>query len=185
MMHALTRSLYPINSRCEKRQVSKSALWGCLALFFLASSCSQQPPADTRAADERAIRDLDAQWSTTAASNDLEGTVSYYSDDATLLPPNAPIAIGKPAIRASWASLLVPGVSVSWQVSKVEVSRSGDQAYLIGAYRMTFKDPQGKNGTDHGKLLEVWKKQPDGKWKTVADIYNSDLPPSGPPEKEK
>ena len=43
----------------------------------------------------------------TAAANDLEGTVSYYSDDATLMPPNAPIAVGKEAIRASWASLQV------------------------------------------------------------------------------
>jgi uncharacterized protein (TIGR02246 family) len=170
-------------TRCEK--ASKAAFCGCLALLLLTSACSQQTPTDTRAADESAIRDLDAQWSKTAAANDLEGTVSYYSDDATLLPPNAPIAIGKQAIRASWASLLGPGVSVSWQVSKVEVSRSGDLAYLIGAYLVTLKDPQGRPVTDHGKLVEVWKKQADGKWKTVADIYNSDLPPSAPPEKKK
>jgi hypothetical protein len=29
---------------------------GCLALLLLASACSQQTPADTRAADESAIR---------------------------------------------------------------------------------------------------------------------------------
>jgi ketosteroid isomerase-like protein len=29
---------------------------------------------------------------------------------------------------------------------------------------------------DTGKFLEVWKKQADGKWKCVADTYNSDLP---------
>jgi uncharacterized protein (TIGR02246 family) len=172
-----------MTSRCEKG--SKAAFCGCLALLLLASSCSQQTPADTRAVDESAIRDLDAQWSKTAVANDLEGTVSYYSDDATLLPPNAPIAVGKQAIRASWALLLGPGVSVSWRVSKIEVSRSGDLAYLIGVYLVTLKDPEGKPVTDHGKLVEVWKKQPDGKWKTVADIYNSDLPPSAPPEKKK
>jgi len=112
------------------------AFCGCLARLLLASSCSQQTPADTRAAGESAIRELDAQWSKTAAANDLEGTVSFYSDDATLLPPNAPIATGKQAIRASWAALLGPGVSVSWQVSKIEVSRSGDLGYLIGVYSL-------------------------------------------------
>ncbi len=164
---------------------SKLAFCGCLALLLLASACSQQTPADTRAADESAIRDLDAQWSNAAAANDLERTVSYYADDASLLPPNAPIATGKQAIRAAWASMLGPDVAVSWQVSKVEVARSGDLAYSIGAYQLTMKDPQGKPVTDRGKLVEVWKKQADGKWKTVADIFNSDLPQPAPPEKKK
>jgi len=61
-----------------------------------------------------------------------------------------------------WASLLGPGVSVSWQVSEVEVSRSGDLAYLMGFYLVTLKDPQGKPVKDHGKLVDVWKKQVDG-----------------------
>jgi ketosteroid isomerase-like protein len=156
---------------------------GCLALFLLLSGCSQQTP-DTRAEDERAIRDLDAQWSKTAGANDVDGTVSYYSDDAILLPPNAPMATDKQSIRASWASLLGPGVSVSWQISKIEVSRSGDLAYVAGVYALTMKDPQGQPVSDHGKLIEVWKKQADSKWKTVADTYNSDLPSQVPPEKK-
>jgi uncharacterized protein (TIGR02246 family) len=156
---------------------------GCLALVLFVSACGQQTPPDTRASDESAIRDLDAQWSKTAAANDLEGSVSYYSDDASVLPPNAPIATGKQAIHAAWASLLAPASSVSWQVSKVDVSRSSDLAYAMGVYQETFRDSQDKPQTDHGKYVEVWKKQADGKWKTVADIFNSDLPVSAPPEK--
>ena len=34
---------------------------------------------------------------------------------------------------------------------------------------------------DHGKYVEVWNKQADGKWKAVADIFNSDLPVATPP----
>ena len=169
----------------ERKQPSPSAFASCLALLLVASACSQPQPPDTRATDENAIRELDAQWSKTAQANDLEGTVSYYTDDAYLLPPNAPIAIGKKAIRDSWASLLGPGVSVSWQVSKVQVARDGDLAYLIGTYLVTMKDPQGKPITDHGKLIEVWEKQADGKWKTVADTYNSDLPLPAPPAQKK
>jgi ketosteroid isomerase-like protein len=29
---------------------------------------------------------------------------------------------------------------------------------------------------DVGKMVEVWKKQPNQQWKCVADIFNSDLP---------
>src|ERR1700685_2008859 len=126
----------------EKIRGSKRIFWGCLTLVLFVSACGQQTPPDTRAADESTIRDLDTQWSKTAEANDLEGAVSYYSDDASVLPPNAPAAIGKQAIRAVWSSLLVPGSSVSWQVGKVEASRSGDLAYTMGVYRATLKDSQ-------------------------------------------
>jgi ketosteroid isomerase-like protein len=33
--------------------------------------------------------------------------------------------------------------------------------------------------------VEVWKKQADGKWQTVADIFNSDLPAPALPEEKK
>jgi ketosteroid isomerase-like protein len=154
----------------------------CLFCLLLNCSCTQQSP-DTRAADEAAIRDLDTQWSKAASANDLEGTVAFYSDDATVLPPNAPIASTKEAIHILWASLLVPGATVSWQAAKVEVSRSGDLGYLLGTYVVTLKDSRGKP-VDGGKLVEVWKKQTDGKWKCVVDTYNSDLPTPAP-EKAK
>jgi len=171
----------------EKISGSKLASCACIAVLLIASACNQQQaPADTRAADESAIRDLDAQWSKTAMANDVEGTVSYYSDDASVFPPNVPIATGKEAIHAAWTSLLSPEVSVSWQPGNVGVSRSSDLAYVTGIYQVTLKDPKGKPPmADRGKYLEVWKKQPDGKWKTVADIFNTDLPLQAPPAKKK
>jgi uncharacterized protein (TIGR02246 family) len=157
---------------------------GSLALLLLITGCNQSAPADTRAADESAVKETDAQWSKTAMANDLDGTVSYYSDDASLLPPNAPIAIGKQAIRAVWATMLNPNVTVSWEVTKAEVARSGELAYVTGTYQIAAKNPQGKSQEDRGKMVEVWKKQADGKWKTVADIFNSDIPLPAPPEKK-
>jgi uncharacterized protein (TIGR02246 family) len=172
-----------MNSRPGKMYESKPLRWACLAVVLALTACGQQAPPDTRAADASAIKDLDAQWSKKAAANDLDGTMSFYADDASLLPANAPIAIGTQAIRAVWAAFLVPGTSVSWEASKVEVARSGDLAYSTGVYQETTKDPQGKTVMDHGKYVEVWQKQADGKWKVVVDTYNSDLPVA-PPEKK-
>jgi ketosteroid isomerase-like protein len=171
-------------NRREKIQRSKPIFWSCLALILSLSACGHQAPPDTRSADESAIKDLDAEWSRTAAAKNLDGTVSYYSDDASVLPPNSPIATDKPSIRAAWAPLLVPGSSVSWQPSKVEVSRSGDLAYSMGTYQFSMKNSLGKLVEDRGKYVEVWKKQADGKWKTTADIFNSDLPTQAPPVKK-
>src|SRR6202046_3903882 len=112
--------------RCEETKSSKLGLWCCIALVLLASSCGEKTAPDRRAADGSAIRNLDAQWSKAAAAKDVDATVSYYSADASLLGPNAPIASDKQGIRAAWASLLGTDTSLTWQASKVEVSRSGE-----------------------------------------------------------
>ena len=45
-------------------------------------------------------------------------------------------------------------------------------AFTVGTYELTMKD-----GTkDKGKYCEVWKKQADGTWKVVTDMFSSDLP---------
>lgn len=153
---------------------------GCVALIMFASACGQQLTPDSRIADETTIRELDVKWAQAATAKNLEGTVSYYADDASLLPPNTTIQAGKAAIHAAWAGLLGSVESIAWQPNKIEVSRSSDLAYVIGVYQMSSKDPQGKSVADHGKYVEVWKKQTNGNWKAVADIFNSDLLPPAP-----
>jgi ketosteroid isomerase-like protein len=165
-----------MNRRLEAVQTSSAILATCIALILIASGCGQPTPKDTRAADANVIRDLDAQWSKTAGTRNVDATVAYYADEASLLPPNAPLATDKQSIRAIWADLLAPDTSLSWQSSNVDVSKSGDLAYSMGIYQATMKDPHGNPITEHGKFLEVWKKQADGKWKVVADVYNSNQP---------
>ena len=46
---------------------------------------------------------------------------------------------------------------------------------MTGTYEITETDDSGKPMTDKGKYLKVWKKQPDGSWKCVADMFSSDL----------
>src|ERR1700728_4640987 len=160
----------------KKRQVSQAFVWSSLVVLLWTTACKQPPPVDTPAADEKAIRDLDAKWEKTAEARDLDGALSYYSDDAVVMPGNAPIVQGKDAIRALWKSLLSPDISLSWQATKVDVARSGELAYVIGTYTLTSKDAQGKPTTDHGKLLEIFKKKGEDPWKVAVDMYNSDLP---------
>jgi uncharacterized protein (TIGR02246 family) len=153
---------------------------------FLCSSCGPAAAPDTRAADQAAIRALDEQWSATAANNDLDGTVAFYADDAVLLPPNAPIVRDRKSIRESWAGLLGPNTAVLWKVTKVEAAKSGELGYLYGTYQLSITDPKGgPTMQDTGKMVEVWEKQSDGKWKCVLDTYNSDIPVPAVPEAKK
>ena len=148
-------------------------VWSCVGILLLGVGCKRQASV---VEEEQTIRDLDVRWAQTAATHDVDATVAYYTDDAVLLPPNEPLVTGKAALRASWATLLSPNVVLSWKANKVDVAQSGDLAYLVGSYELSSKDAQGRPVSDRGKIIEVFRKQADGSWKVVADMYNSDLP---------
>src|SRR5262245_17176545 len=152
----------------------------CLLLVSFGTACQTQATSSSQAADEAALRKLDDEWSKAAGARDVEKTISYYSDDAVVMPPNIPTLTGKEPIRSLWKSMLdSPSFTGGWKVTKVEVARSGDLAYVSGNYEFNEKDDSGKPITDEGKYQEGWKKQADGSWKFVADMFNSDMPSSG------
>jgi ketosteroid isomerase-like protein len=153
-----------------------------LACLLAVLGCKATPPsASTQAADEAAVRQTDEAWSKAAQSKQVDPWVAYYADDAVLLPPNEAKAIGKDNIRKEIGLLLgLPGLALSWKPERIEVSQSGDLAYTQGAYQLSATDAHGKPMTDHGKTLEIWRKQADGSWKCIADMWSSDLPPVPP-----
>ena len=164
--------------RLFKKMLNSSVRPGTLLLLALLLALSTACQTRTSgSADEATLRKLDDEWSRAAGSRDVAKTVSYYSDDAVVMPPNIPTLTSKDAIRNLWNSMLeAPTFSGGWKATKVEVAQSGDLAYVSGNYEFNEKDPAGNPITDKGKYLEVWKKQSDGNWKCVADMFNSDLP---------
>ena len=158
-----------------------STLVFALFLVALLTGCKSQVTSGTSSADEATLRKLDDEWSKAVGSRDVEKATSYYSEDAVVMPPNIPTLTGKEPIRTLWRSMLEsPAFSGGWKATKVEVARSGDLAYVSGNYEFKETDPNGNPMTDKGKYLEVWKKQSDGSWKCVADMFSSDLPVAAP-----
>src|SRR5712692_5513091 len=120
---------------------------------------------------------LDAEWSRAAQDRDVDRAVSFWADDAIVLPPGSPAIVGKTAIRQFVAkSFETPGFSISWKTTNVAVSRSGDVAYTTGANRVTFSAPDGRLVTVDGKAVAVWRRK-EGAWKCVIDIWNDASPP--------
>ncbi len=158
-------------------------LIGCLGLFALAVACTSPPPPapDTRDADIKAVKDVEATWVKDIATKDVEKWANYYSDDASVLMPNAPMLTGKENIKAALKPMLAdPNFELTFQSTRVEASKGGDFVYSLGTYSMTMSGPKGKKPvTDKGKYLTVFKKQADGSWKAVADMINTDLPAPG------
>jgi ketosteroid isomerase-like protein len=74
-----------------------------------------------------------------------------------------------------WTALLAPTDLVfSNAANKVEAAKSGDLAYETGTFEESFKDANGQPVRLVGKYAVVWKKQADGQWKAIVDIFNTD-----------
>ena len=160
--------------RVTTTYIQRKGRWLALAERFGA--------AVDRAADQAAIKKADIEWTKAAQSKKPDAWLAFYTDDAVVLPPNDTVARGPEGARKAVTELLaLPGLTITWEATKIEVARSGDLAYLTGAYIISFNDEHGKSVKDNGKLLEVWSKQPDGVWKCSADTWNSDLPAAGSP----
>jgi ketosteroid isomerase-like protein len=153
-----------------------------LAVVLLGEGCSQtttspvaQAPADTRAADEAAIRANSAAWSAATEAKDVDKAVSFYAPDAVTFDDGGPLTSDPAKIRAGFQGLVnAKDSTLAWKTTKVEVARSGDMAYEYGAYHFDTKGKNGKVSTQTGKYVLVWKKQPDGSWKVAIDTDNSD-----------
>lgn len=146
-----------------------------LVLTVVAAGCaSSANPVNVE--DEAAtLMRLSREWSQVAGSGDLERTLSYWADDAVMMAPGQAPIRGKVAIRTFVeSSASIPGFSVQWEPLEAHVSASGDMAYLIERNQFSFRDASGSLVTESNKVVTVWRKQRDGTWKNVIDMWNAD-----------
>ena len=152
-------------------------VWFLGVVGMLAASCTTSVNVEQQ---RNALIELDRAWSQT--TKDVEKYLTYWAPDASVYPQGMPIATGSGAIRKTITEVFaMPGFSIRWSPTKADVSASGDLGYTSGTYEMTVNDAAGKPMTEKGKYVTVWKKQRDGQWKVMEDIFNADATPPPPP----
>jgi ketosteroid isomerase-like protein len=146
----------------------KSLLFALSASIFL--GCANQ--SIDQKAESVKLMELSKKWSASAETNNLEKTLSYWSDDAVCMFPGLPIIRGKEEIRQMLKTN--QGSEVSWEPKEAFVSMSGDLGYVHSLNYFKSRDSSGNTITTFNKGIEVWKRQPNGEWRCVVDIFNSD-----------
>ncbi|MGH7522576.1 MAG: YybH family protein [Gemmatimonadales bacterium] len=144
----------------------------CL-IVLLGVACRVAPPALSDA-DKNVIRaSIDTFVVNTRAHRDSV-TAMDYTENGVFLPPNQGAVEGRAAIRA-WFQQFPP--MSEFTLTAIDIDGRGDLAYVRGTYALTITGPDGKAAmSDHGKFIEIRRKQPSGRWLMSADIFNSDLP---------
>lgn len=157
------------------RSVSRALL--ALVLAGLAGACAAPAPAGFTDED-RAQLAANAEAATTAAnSGDFTPWLNLYAADAVMLPPNSEPVTGAAAIAETMKSF--PPLS-NVKFAQVTVEGTADMAWVQGTYEMTMTPPGAAPISDRGKFIEIWKKQADGSWKIIRDIYNTSVPLPAP-----
>lgn len=145
-------------------------------------SARQQPAADAGAGQVRqAIETASARFSDAVQRGDAAGLMAMYAENAVFMQPNMPAWRGHDAIQKGWTGFLTSATVKELSLHTDDVMTSGDLAIQTGSYSMRFRPKTAGAGelTDKGKFVVAWRKQADGSWKAVRDIYNSDIPLAG------
>jgi uncharacterized protein (TIGR02246 family) len=148
-----------------------------LCLFSMSQPSTAQTGKGLSAADTARINESTQTFVKSALAKNWATVAGLYADDAVVNPPNEPAVKGRAAIQA-WLERFPPLTELKFTNLKVEGRE--DLAYVHGTYAMTIAPPGASPQKDSGKYVEVRRRQPDGRWLIVVDIYNSDLQAAPP-----
>lgn len=130
--------------------------------------------AQSKSAAE-SLLDRDREWAEAAREGkDIDLILSYWTDDAVVMPSGQATVTGKQELRDYVAaSLAIPGFQISWESDRVEFSPDGNLAYMFSRNNVKFNTSDGTSVNSSGRALTIWRRETDGVWRCVVDIWNS------------
>jgi ketosteroid isomerase-like protein len=110
-------------------------------------------------------------------TNDVDSLLTRLADDAVLMPPNQAPLIGKAAVRAWYTGFLSRVHTVSVTVADREVFLGDGWAVERASFEWVVNPVGGGDPiTDPGSFMQVWQRQPDGRWLLSREVWNSTSP---------
>ena len=147
----------------------------------LAIACSPRTPdpeasgtsASTAAVDSASNRLLSA-----LRSDSRDSLLALMTEDVVLMPPNEPVLRGKAAVSEWYGKFVGMMRTTGLTVTNREVLIGGDYASEIATFEWGLVSREGGPAiTDRGSYIQVWQRQPDGRWLFSREVWNSMAPP--------
>jgi len=165
------------------------SLISALAASALVMVSACQPDAPTAGpAPSEPLPDFDAlfaeRYMQPFNAKDIPAWLDGFAEDAVGMHNGLPPMVGRDAIRG-FGEAVRDGFELAKIDARVDdVQHSGDWVYTRGSYTSTFVPKAGNQGApsgqQQGKFLLLWERQPDGDWKIILDMGNSNGPPVAP-----
>jgi uncharacterized protein (TIGR02246 family) len=99
-------------------------------------------------------------------AGDARAVAELYTEDARVVAPGSPPAVGRAEIEAFWRGVIASGVK-DVALSTAHVEASGGLAVEDGTVRLVAAD----GAVNESRYVVVWKRV-DGGWRLHRDIWN-------------
>jgi ketosteroid isomerase-like protein len=108
-----------------------------------------------------------------------DSLLALMADDVVLMPPNEAVLRGKAAVRMWYDQFLTQLRTSSLNVTDREVLIGGDWATELATFEWTLVPVAGGPPViDRGSYVQVWHREPDGRWLFSRELWNSTSPPA-------
>ena len=112
-------------------------------------------------------------WADAFNRRDIDAIVGLYADDAVLLLPKTPAAIGIDAIRDLLSNVL-PSENRHLRIQCKQVEYTGPLAVEIATYTLSSVAPA--SASDTGRLVTTWRRTPSGEFQITISVWSSGSP---------
>jgi len=134
--------------------------------------------AEKRSAGKKSVpkevSEVGASFAAAVNGKEASKAASLYSMHASLMVPNGEPINGREGIEVFWKQLVEQGLTVS--TTTVDADASGSIGYETGTYELSFRTSEGQLIRDKGKYVNLMKREADGHWRMIVDIWNSNEP---------
>ena len=147
--------------------LKRAAITACFLLYLIADRLSAE---DARTQVRQAIDRGNAQYIKSMKEADAAGVAAVYAVDGVRFHEKGKMSKGRQQIQVDLEGFLKRNGPVTATVDTLDLWVVDDLAYETGKWSYTFQ-PKGKDQVKWaGQYVTVWRKQPDGGWKIIADM---------------
>ena len=148
-----------------------------LVVFLLVGSWAKGAGNGLSAEDVAKIRQVHSKYEEAWLKGDADGVRALFIEDCVLLPPHADNPrIGQKGLNEFWFPHDAPPTKITKLVVTPEgIEGDGQIAYVWGRHEVawtTEQDGKTSSASHKDRLLNVLKKQADGKWKLSHHMWD-------------
>ncbi|SNR62542.1 conserved hypothetical protein [Methylobacillus rhizosphaerae] len=114
---------------------------------------------------------LNQAWDAAFNVKDHAQVVSFYDDEATVLPAGAGQVNGKDALLTFWQGAIASGI-VDHKLELIHAEADGNLAFQRGHWSAAVVNAEGQRQSFSGNVHLLYRKQADGNWKLLSHIWN-------------
>ena len=127
-----------------------------------------------RDSEGQAIAEAYAEWVQATNDRDLEAWAAFLAPNPIFLPADGPALTDREAILDYYEDLFADDLfALDCRQQQVEVAESEDLALASGRCEASFTGADGRLAHGSSTWVKVWKRQPSGAWKCVANSWGS------------